>query len=77
MTFDPGSTKCNHKTLTTILNDKRQIQIGSALKFKTPPDAVIFPGAACPNEGETGQQKRCTVIREAHLMPPQNSSSKL
>jgi len=43
----------------------------------TPPDAVVFPGAAHPNEGVTGQQKRCTVIREAYLMSPQNSLSKL
>jgi hypothetical protein len=77
VTFDPGSTRCYHKILTTILNEKRQIQFGSALKFMTPPDAVIFPSAAHPNEKVTGQQKRCTVIREANLMPPQNSLSKL
>jgi hypothetical protein len=60
-----------------IHKEKRQTQIGSASKFMTPPDAVIFHGAAHPNERVTGQLKRCTVIREAYLMPPQNSLSKL
>ena len=33
----------------------------------TPPDAVIFNVAAHPNDGFTGQQKRCTIIREAFI----------
>ena len=31
----------------------------------TPPDGVIFNVAAHPDEGLMGQQKRCTLIREA------------
>ena len=33
----------------------------------TPPDAVIFNVAAHPDEGLMGQQKRCTLIREAYF----------
>jgi hypothetical protein len=39
--------------------------------FKAPQNAVIFTGSAHPNEGERGQLKRCTYIREAYFKPPQ------
>jgi len=35
--------------------------------LKAFPYAVIFTGAAYPNEGETGQLKRCTRIRKAYF----------
>ena len=34
--------------------------------FKAPQNAVIFTGSAHPNEGETGQLKRCTYTREVY-----------
>jgi hypothetical protein len=39
--------------------------------FKASPDVVVFTGSAHPDEGETGQLKRCTCIREAYFKPPQ------
>jgi hypothetical protein len=33
--------------------------------FKASPDVVVFTGSAHPDEGETGQLKRCTYTREA------------
>jgi hypothetical protein len=48
----------------------------SALKFKTPPDAVIFTGSAHLNESETGQLKRCTYIREAFQEKHINSNTR-
>ena len=47
----------------------------STLRFKTPPDAVIFTGSTLPNKVETGQLKRCTHIREAYFKPPQTPLS--
>ena len=35
--------------------------------LKAFPNAVIFTGSAHPNEGETGQLKRGTCIREANF----------
>jgi len=35
--------------------------------LKASPDVVVFTGSAHPDEGETGQLKRCTCIREAYL----------
>jgi hypothetical protein len=40
--------------------------------FKASADVVVFTGSAHPiYEGETGQLKRCTCIREAYFKPPQ------
>jgi hypothetical protein len=38
--------------------------------LKASPDVVVFTGSAHPDEGETGQLKRCTCIREAYFKPP-------
>jgi len=47
----------------------------SALKLKTPPDAVIYTGSAHLYEGETDRLKRCTYIREAFQESSINSNT--
>ena len=61
-----------------ILNGEKQKEKGRA-NFALPQNLRLLemplfsPDPPILNKGETGQQKRCTIIREAYLMPPQNS----